>query len=370
MKILYVISALGGGTGFHLVRLLDHMDPSTTSAEILCNGHIESLPPDHVTLHDDTASGPLERFPLAQWRQCRSLLRLVRETRPDVVHAYFFWPIMYGRILKRAGVIRHLVENREDQGFNVGPSDYRMLRLTAGIPDRVICVSEAVRDVVVEREGLTPERAVVIRNGVATSRSAPSGAEADSLREELGLGREHLVVGMVANLNRAVKGARYFIEALPLMAREVPEARFLLVGEGPEREGLMARADELGVGDRTIFTGFRTDLDRLYGLIDVSVLTSLSEGLSITILESMSAGIPVVATRVGGNPELVDEGVTGLLVPPRDPESFAEAVVALLRDPARRREMGDAGRTRVREEFSLPMVAARYRSLYEEIAGP
>jgi len=367
VKILYVISALGGGTGFHLVRLLDHLDRSTTSAEILCNGHIESLPPDHVTLHDDISSGPLERFPLAQWRQCRSLLRLVRETRPDVVHTYFFWPIMYGRILKRAGVIPHLVENREDQGFNLGPSDYRMLRLSAGVPDRVICVSEAVREVALEREGLPPERTVVIRNGVATSPPTLSKAETHALRAELGLGQEDLVVGMVANLNRAVKGAGYFIEALPLIAREVPEARFLLVGEGAEREGLMARANELGVGDRTIFTGFRTDVDRMYSLIDVSVLTSLSEGLSITILESMSAGLPVVATRVGGNPELVDEGVTGLLVPPRDPQSFAEAVVALLRDPARRREMGEAGLRRVREEFSLPMVADRYQALYHEI---
>jgi len=369
VKVLYVISALGGGTGYHLVRLLDHLDRSTTRAEILCNGHIESLPPDHVTLHDDISTGPLERFPLAQWRQCRSLLRLVRQTRPDVVHTYFFWPIMYGRILKRAGVIRHLVENREDQGFNLGPSDYRMLRLTAGVPDRVICVSEAVREVVLERERLAADRTVVIRNGVATSPPKLSGDEAHALREELGLGRADLVVGMVANLNRAVKGVRYFIEALPLIARQVPEARFLLVGEGAEREALMARADELGVGDRTIFTGFRSDVDRMYSLIDVSVLTSLSEGLSITILESMSAGLPVVATRVGGNPELVDEGVTGLLVPPRDPDAFAEAVVTLLRNPARRREMGDAGLSRVREEFSLPMVADRYQALYEEIAG-
>ncbi|TVP48873.1 MAG: glycosyltransferase [Gemmatimonadales bacterium] len=369
MKILYVISALGGGTGFHLVRMLDHMDPSTTRAEILCNGHVESLPPEHVPLHDDTSSGPLERFPLAQLRQCRSLHRLVRKTRPDVVHSYFFWPIMYGRILKRAGVIRNLVENREDQGFNLGPSDYRMLRLTSGVPDRVICVSEAVREVVVEREGLSPDRTVVVRNGVASSPPTLSGVELEALRDEFGLGPEHLVVGMVANLNRPVKGTKYFIEALPLIARQVPEARFLLVGEGAEREGLMARADELGVGDRTIFTGFRTDVDRLYSLIDVSVLTSLSEGLSITILESMSAGIPVVATRVGGNPELVDEGRTGLLVPPRDPETFAGAVVTLLRDPARRRQMGAAGLKRAREEFSLPRVAARYQELYREVTA-
>lgn len=365
--VLVVTNTLRGGTGAHIVRLLERLAESRWQPMVLCHGSRDFDPSATVPLIDGSKRRRLDRFPLAQWRQLRAVHRLVRLHRPALVHAFFFWPIIYGRVLKRLGIIRNLVENREDQGFIWSETDYRLLRATATIPDRIICVSEAVRRVVLEREGTPADRTVVIRNGIRLPAGAPSPGELDAARAELGFGPEHRIVGMVANLDHAVKGARYFVDAIPLIARRIPEARFLVLGEGREKAALRARARELGVGDRVVFAGFRSDVQRFYPIMDVSVLTSLSEGLSITILESMSFGIPVVATAVGGNPELVRDGESGFLVPPKDVASFADAVVRVLGDRALAERLGRAGRTIVERDFALDTVARRYEQLYRDV---
>lgn len=365
-RILLVTSNFGGGAGSHMVGRLGHADPRRWETEILCQGVKELEPPDHVRVHE-MPRGAVHRFPLAQLRGFTQVRRHLSAGNVDVVHTYFLWPIIYGRILKRMGLIRRLVENREDLGFNLSAWDYRILRATAGIPDRVICVSEAVRQVVLEREGLDERKAVVIHNGTELPDLAAITAGDQSARNELGFSAAHLIVGMVANLNRAVKGVQYFVDAMPLILEKVPQARFLLLGGGPDEGALRSRTREVGVHDRVVFAGFRPDIERFYPIIDVSVLTSLSEGLSMTILESMSFGLPVVVTSVGGNPEIVREGETGFLVPARDPESFARRVVQLLTDVQLRGTMGQAGRRVVEEGFTLARTAARYADLYEEV---
>lgn len=370
-RVLLVTSNLGGGTGTHLVGLLERWEPRRWAFHLHCHGPVELDPPANVELTRVSRRGALDRFPLAQLRRMGHLRREVRRHPPDLVHAYFFWPVVYARLLKRAGYVRHLVENREDEGFNMGERDFRILRRTAHLPDRVVCVSEAVRRVAVEREGVSPSRTVVIPNGVALPRTAAGKGERERLRaevrQELGLDGEHRVVGMVANLNRAVKGVHHFVDAVPAIVEAVPEARFLVVGGGPDEDALRARARARAVAGHLHFTGFRPDIHRIYPAMDVSVLTSLSEGLSITLLESMGHGLPVVATRVGGNPELVRDGENGFLVPPADIPAFAERVVALLRDGALRQEMGTRGRALVESDFVLERVARRYEALYRSV---
>lgn len=367
-RLLLVTSNFGGGTGTHLVGMLDRVNRRRWAIEILCEGRKELEPPEQVTLVGLPPGRRANRLPLAQLRRLWQVRRHVRAREPDVVHTYFFWPIIYGRLLKRMGLIRHLVENREDQGFNLSPWNYRMLKATSGVPDQVICVSEAVRQVVLEREGMQEKRTVVIHNGVELPEATCSAAQLCEVRKELGFSSAHWIVGMVANLNRAVKGVGYFVEAMPLILEEVPEARFVILGEGPEEASLRSRARELGVENRVVFAGFRPDIERFYPVMDVSVLTSLSEGLSMTVLESMSFGLPVVATRVGGNPEIVRDGESGFLVPPRDPAAFARRVVELLSNPGLREGMGRAGRRVVEREFTLSATAARYEEVYEEVS--
>jgi glycosyltransferase involved in cell wall biosynthesis len=266
-------------------------------------------------------------------------------------------------LLKWLGKVNTLIENREDEGFSWRRRDYFLLRMTRWLPDRVICVSEAVRRVVSQKERLAESRAIVVHNGVPPL--DVTDVAGDELRRELGLADDHLVVGMVANLNRAVKGASYLLDAAPVIIREVPETRFLLLGRGKGERALLARARALGVERNVILAGYRDEIHSYYATMDISVLTSLSEGLSLTLLESMAHGLPVVVTRVGGNAEVVVDGETGFLVPPRDVASFSEKVIALLRSPELRARLGRAGRHRVNEHFQIERAAARYLQIYE-----
>lgn len=364
-KILFITNVLGGGTGNHLFSLLKTWDKSKWHPEIICQRPVSDRLSKHVSIVLASYHRLFDKYPITQLHELFLIKRYIEDHPPGLVHCYFFWPIIYGRILKRLGKIRFLVENREDQGFNWGRHEYTLLRLTRSIPDRVICVSEAVRKVVLEKERLDPARTIVIHNGVPAMENCL--VDRSFVLNELGFRDGNLIVGMVANLNRTVKGISYFLDAIPLIIQAVPEARFLIIGQGKDKEALRRKARALGIEPNVNFAGYREDVGRYYSIMDISVLTSLSEGLSITLLESMSYRLPVVVTRVGGNPEVVIDGHTGYLVPPKDISAFANRVIELLRNPGLRASMGFNARKRVNEQFSIEKVGSQYLKLYEEI---
>jgi glycosyltransferase involved in cell wall biosynthesis len=367
LRILVITDDLGGGTGNHMLSVARHL--ASPSRDVRIVSRVAQSPIERVTptVPVEVLSPPhwLDVYPFGQTRRFIELSRYVARVAPDIVHTYFFWPILYGRLLKRLGRVRVLVENREDEGFNWGASDYAILRWTRAIPDRVICVSDAVGQVVRDKEGIDPSRIVVIRNGVDAGEAAPSARW--TVRRQIGLTDGQLVVGMVANLNRTVKGASYFLEAVPAIVQRVPQARFLVLGSNPQEGALRQQTRALGIEAYVIFAGFHKDISPWYAAMDVSVLTSLSEGLSLTLLESMDHGLPVVVTSVGGNPEVVIDGETGFLVPPAASEAFADRVVQLLRDPELRVRMGCAGRLRIQRQFRLRTVASRYLDVYKDL---
>jgi glycosyltransferase involved in cell wall biosynthesis len=369
-RVVYLTENVGGGTGNHLLSMIKRWDAARWQAEIVTQNPVSARvePDPTISVECVVKNRWYHRYPLGQLARLKQISRYLTENRPAVVHSYFFWSIIYGRVLKRLGKIPVLVENREDQGFDWGKKEYALLRLTRDIPDRVICVSKAVRDVVLERERLGAERVVVVHNGLDLE-TVVTNDDASSIRFELGIEDGDLVVGMVANMNRAVKGVTFLLDAIPLIVKVVPSARFVLLGRGREEQSLKDKAKALGIESHVIFAGFRRDVGRCYEEMDVSVLTSLSEGLSITLLESMSHGLPVVATHVGGNPEVVVEGETGYLVPPRNTEAFADRVVRLLLDPILRNRMGENGRSRIAERFDLRKVAPQYLEIYRELVG-
>jgi glycosyltransferase involved in cell wall biosynthesis len=366
VRVTYLLSDLGGGTGHHLLDLLDSRGPTDWEAKIVSEVPSTSrmgLPVEHMVL--EPPRGPA-KYPIRQILRYRQLERLFRQDPPDVLHTYFFWSVVYGRLLKARGIVSRLVENREDMGFDMGPHEHAWYGLTRRQPDRVICVSDAVRDLVLQREKLPPSRVEVVHNGIRFSEPPPD-PRMDELRREMGIRPDSPVVLMVANYDRPVKGVAHFLDSIPLIRRELPGTRFVLIGHGRREAEFRRKAEALGIEDVLLMPGFREDVDRFYALADLSVLTSLSEGLSITILESMRHGVPVVVTDVGGNPEIVKQGRTGLLVPPGDPARFAEAVVRLLRDPALRSRFGQEARRVIREEFGLDRVVEGYGRIYEEV---
>jgi glycosyltransferase involved in cell wall biosynthesis len=366
-RVWIVADDLGGGTGNHVVAMWRRWDPARWTLAVTCMAPLGARTRGTVPV---TVLPPwrwYDVYPVGHLRRLFILARQARRAKPDLVHAYFFWSILWARLLKRLGLVRLLVENREDEGFSWGWLERALLRLTARQPDLIICVSQAVRRVVLRREHVDPGRVVVIPNGVSLPGS--SAADRSPIRHSLGLPTTAPVVGMVANLNRPVKAVHIFLEAMAGILDAVPRARFLIVGGGRDEEALRRRAQTLGIADAVCFAGYRDDVAPFYGAMDVSVLTSLSEGLSITLLESMAAGLPVVVTRVGGNPEVVVEGETGYLVPPRDVRAFTDRVVELLRDPALRARMGAAGRARVATQFRIDQVAERYTAEYARLLG-
>lgn len=367
-RILYLMDDFGGGTGNHLLGMLERWDEDRWHAEVVSFARRTARRDpgvSHLKLPEPT--GP-SLYPIHQMQRFQQVRRLVRDRSPDLLHTYFFWPILYGRLLRALDEIPVLVENREDEGFGWGRHEYTWLRLTRDLPDRVICVSGAVREVALEREGLEPDRTKVIHNGVEMPQDVPGGRVRE-LRQELAIPSGAPVVGMVSNLNRSVKGVAWFVDVVPDILDAVPETHFVVVGGGQDETALRAQARRRGLEDRLHFPGYREDIHRFYALMDVSVLTSRTEGLSITLLESMSHGLPVVATRVGGNPEVVVDGETGYLVPPGDRGAFVEKVGKLLSDDALRLQMGRAARRRARSEFSVDRAADDYRANYESLLG-
>lgn len=363
-KILFLTNNIWGGTGKHFISIIDHWGSQKWKKAIFCQNPISlKVPKDVVIIQGNHPK--FDHYPITQTSQFIQIRRYLVQSKPDLIHTYFFWPIIYGRLLKFFEKINVLIENREDQGFNWGKHEYTLLRLTRSIPDRVICVSEAVRQIVLKKEKLDPKKVIVIYNGIEMPKE--NLVDKISARKEFGYEESHLLVGMIANMDWPVKGVTYFLDAIPEIIRAVPQARFIIFGKGKEKASLREKARNLGIDQYLVFAGHSENMNKYYPMMDVSVLTSLSEGLSMTILESMSHCIPVVVTKVGGNPELVVNGETGYLVPPKKPDAFAERVIELLRDPLRRAHMGEKARQRIQEFFDLRKVTSEYLQVYEDL---
>jgi glycosyltransferase involved in cell wall biosynthesis len=190
-----------------------------------------------------------------------------------------------------------------------------------------------------------------------------SGGELPAIRAKLSIPPGVPVIGTVGRLV-PVKGQQYLLDALPRVLACCPEARLLIVGDGPLGDSLRRRALDLGVARSVHFTGLREDIPELMGAMDLFCLPSLNEGMGRVLVEAMASRLAVVATRVSGVPDVVQEGVTGLLVPPRDAPSLAAAVIALLQDPARARQMGEHGRRRVVPAFGVAAMLNKLEGLY------
>lgn len=284
-------------------------------------------------------------------------------TSVDLVHVNNFRSAPFGHLLSRWARVPCVATVREQ----VSPEKIRQYRLQR--PDALIAVSDAVARNLADG-GVPAGRVTTVRSGVARGRDLDD-AERRGLRARLGISADDPVIGIVAHI-LPHKGYDDLVEAVALIARRIPAVRCLVIGEAPRKRyyrHLLALAERRAVRDRLVLAGPQEDVPRFLDAMDLFVLPSHTEGLPLTVLEAMAAGKPVVGTAVGGIPEAVRHGETGLVVPPRDPGRLAEAVIGLLRDPVVAAAMGAAGRTRAHEVFSLETEARQTRVVYDRVMG-
>lgn len=286
--------------------------------------------------------------------------RFLRRERIDVLHAHKFGSNMWGTAIGRLARVPVIVAHEHTWSFEGQPlRRFGDRELIARGSSAFIAVSREDRRRMIEIEHIDPADVMFLPNGIPAP-PPPSGAD---VRAELGIPADAPVIGTVSVL-RPQKALDVLLRASRKLADEFPGLRVLIAGEGDRRFALEELAQELGLEDTVLFMGVRTDVPDVLAALDVAVSTSDFEGSPLSVMEYMEAARPIVATRVGGVPDLIDDGVHGRLVEPQDPDAFAAAVADLLRDPAKAAELGQRARERRRAEFDIDVMVRRLEELY------
>ena len=301
------------------------------------------------------------RFSVSPWIR---LIRWLRSNRVDVVHAHKFgsnaWAVLCGWL----GGVPAIVAHEHMWSYAEAGALRRFVdrRWIAGGSDVLIAVSAEGRRQMIEVEGVSADEVIYVPNGVPAAESG----EAEDASDLFGLPAEAEVVGTVALL-RPEKELGLLVEAVALLRPEHPAVHAVIVGEGPERERLELLIAERGVEAAVHLVGYRDDVQKLLPSWEIAVCCSRFEGGPLSVMEYMEASLPIVATRVGGLPELLEDGRCGVLVEPGDPSALAEGIAALLSDPARRGELGRNAFERKRNVYSLAGWVRHMEALYEEV---
>jgi glycosyltransferase involved in cell wall biosynthesis len=364
-SVLLLIKGLGrGGAEFLVLSAMRHRDPDRFRYRIAY------LLPWKDALVPALASVGVPAVCLEGARGTgwiRRLRSFLREQRIDVVHTHSPYPAVGARLV--AGRRTRLVHTEHNVWQRYHRATYWANAVTYPRNDLVFAVSDEVRRSIRYPGPLSLLRTPTVEtlyHGVEPD-LLEDAASPDGVREELGIPPEALLVGTVANL-KPHKGLQHLLRAAVLIRGRVPAAHFLVVGQGEARNDLEALAREMGLEDAVTFTGFREDAVRIASAFDVFAMSSLHEGLSIALVEAMALGKPVVVTRVGGLPEVVEDGRDGILVPPSDPGALAARIIDVLGDPALRERLGRAARRRA-EAFDVRRSVRRTEDAYEELTG-
>ncbi len=374
LKILYIVPTLDrGGSERQLVELAKGLNRERFVPVVCCLSSGGPLASELIQRGIKVKTVPMRNLSLLYdlvkvIRRFGELVEFIGGEKPEIVHGFLFYGYILGTFAARLARVPIVISGRRSLG-NFKASKRHCLfveRIVNRLTDVVIANSEAVRQDAIRQERLPADKVMLIYNGLEANRFRVPPDE--RLRQSLQLPEGAPVVGIVANFIH-YKGHDCFLESWPSVLREFPDGVALLVGDGPLLRQLKTRVEVMGLSKRVRFLGSRQEVPALLALMDLVVHPSLEEGLSNAILEAMAAGKPVVAADVGGNPEAVVHGETGLLVPPGDSEALARAMLWLLERPAEAAGYGEAGRRRVGERFGLSPMISMYEAAYERLAA-
>jgi L-malate glycosyltransferase len=369
IKLLNFITLFAvGGTERQFLYLTKELDRSRFDVRVACLSKKGEFLPAFEALNVPISEYSISS--LYNYKSFRRRIRLAKDIRRDgvqIIHSYGFYPNVFSiPAAKLAGNCITIASVR-DTGVFTGQKKLRSMaqKYACQMADCVVANSQAVRAWLISL-GVPPDHIRVIPNGIVVP-PRPAASRDLPIRRELQIDPAAPLIAVVCRLTRG-KGIEYFLRSVVSVSKDFPQARFLIVGdsiiEPTYKPQLVRLARELEIHDRVIFTGERNDIPKLLEEIDLSVLPSLSEGLSNSLMEAMAAGLPVVATNVGGNPEIVQDGTTGILVPSRDPDALSAAMIRVLKNPSLARQFGHAGRERVAKHFSLESAVRQTEDLY------
>lgn len=346
-----------------LVRMLPSDDYLPSVAVFSGGGSLE-----RVLLNRGIEIHRMNKLDGFDWRLVLRLRQVMREKKIEVVHSHNFSAWLYCTMAVRSlGGIRHI--HTEHSGVDATCRRYFVERLLSRVTDHVVAVSSHVHHVLLNEIGISSLRATRIDNGVNTVRFSPDNAVRCHGRAELGFSSDDFVVGVVARL-APVKNHDLLFKAFSKLAPSLSKhKKLLVVGDGLERARLETLADALGIASATQFLGDRRDTEVLLNAMDAYVLPSLSEGMNLTLLEAMSTGLPVIATRVGGNIEIVQHEISGFLVSLEDPDEMALRLSQLATNSGLRQKLGSAARALAVERFNEQDMVKKYSALYSGKEG-
>jgi glycosyltransferase involved in cell wall biosynthesis len=368
IRVLQVITSLErGGAENHLLALLTHADRDAfdfETAALSGEGELVRVFRDAgIQVHLLEARSRFDPFAL------RRLVRLLRAGRYDIVHSHLFRADIFaglavGQLGEHAPLLVSTRHN--DDRFFLNPFVGIAHYMISSRQDLIIAISDHIARFTVSRGVRYPARVRRVYHGMEPNVTEALERDGQLIRAELGLGPQDFLVGNVGRL-ALQKGQRHLILAMPLLLERVPRAHAVIAGRGDLEDYLRDLSVEVGVADRVHVLGPRRDVPALMHAIDVFAMPSIWEGFGLVLLEAMSAGRPIVASRVATIPEIVLDGETGVLVPAGDPVALAEALAGLAHDSERARRYGEAGRERLRTQFSIDKMVGDTELLYREL---
>lgn len=374
IRILQVIGSSGiGGAEKVFYSLLKYLDKDKFEIYIAC-------PANGLMFSDFRKyTKEIKAFNFKNWFFNLNTIFLLKaymeQKRIDVVHTHLYSADFMGIIAATLARIPYKIVTIHGHNFSkTGQFDLRSLknffcsfvyRVIYIFSDVIITISQALKQDLIKRPGIKPkeDKVKVIYDGIDLEETSKYSQIVNRKIENIAVNNDCALVGIIANFDR-VKGHRILLKAIPKIVKELENVKFLFAGEGEERNHSEQMAKKLNVEDNVIFMGICQNILGVVKLCDLIVLPSLTEGLSLAILEAMALAKPVVATSVGGIPEVVENGKTGLLVPSQNPKKLAEAILYLLKNKELALEMGRKGRMRVQEFFSLKNMVEETERVY------
>ncbi|MBU0646753.1 glycosyltransferase family 4 protein [Patescibacteria group bacterium] len=371
-RILFVIDGMefgGGERGF--AQIINGL-PASRYETFLASGPQE-------TLYHAVSNSPVQRHPVDFSNRCNpsvliDLIRIIKNNRINIVHGQGARADFYARLASGFSRKTRYVSTVQMpvEGYDVGPMKMMLYRgfdrFSEKFVDRFLVVSSVLEQAMIQRHGIPREKVVKIYNGIETDRYKPHEQEVGRrrIRQEYSVNESEILIG---SLGRLVwqKGFEYFLQSIPALIQDIPKVRFMLVGEGPLRKELERLAISLGIHDRLVFTGHRSDIRDIISAMDVVVIPSLLEGFPMVTLEAMAMEKPIVTTAIDGIMEQITDDREGLLIAPKSPLALAQAVKRLVDDPGYARSLGINARAKVVRDFSVDKMITETIRVYETL---